>query len=356
MSFAGSTPQLQVPWHTCPGSHDHGPGRREYRMQTRRLAVVTTLVVASLAACHNSASAPKATASSMEADHFDSLAVEASAAGEFDRYRLLTYPIAFLAENGVPATISLNVDGASQPYQAGVVNWWARPPDPTRCQAIRFSSSSRGRATTSPNWSTRKFSSRTLSATSRTWPTRPRISLSTHSPCRPARRVQRQVPHFPPARRRRRRGGSPQRIDVLLGNMAAAFSLFFTPTTGFPNSTFILSSQSLPGIRLVLAQTTGGENRIRALRTGHAGWCSTDVSSRTLTTPGTQGLRALGGGWSSLSAHWRSNACTGCLAIRQRLPRSSNSAIRPWPPSGRASTTNALLAAITQPTWGLPRP
>ena len=89
-------------------------------MQTRRLAIVTTLVVATLAACHSS-SAPKPTASSMLAGHFDSLAVAASAAGQFDRYRLLAYPIAFLAENGVPASISLSVDGASQKYQAGVL-------------------------------------------------------------------------------------------------------------------------------------------------------------------------------------------------------------------------------------------
>jgi len=241
-------------------------------MQTRRLAVVTTLVVASLAACHNSASAPKATASSMEADHFDSLAVEASAAGEFDRYRLLTYPIAFLAENGVPATISLNVDGASQPYQAGVVELVGQTtgPNPVPSDSIFVEFAWTGDDVTQLVYA-QVLVPDTLGDVADLADTAANFSLDSFTVSARSAGVNGKCRTFPlPV-------ADAAAEDLLSGstcssgNMAAAFSLFFTPTTGFPNSTFILSSQSLPGIRLVLAQTTGGENRIRALRTGHAG-------------------------------------------------------------------------------------
>ena len=240
-------------------------------MQTRRLAIVTTLVVATLAACHSS-SAPKRTASSMQAGHFDSLAVAASAAGQFDRYRLLTYPIAFLAENGVPASISLNVDGASQKYQAGVLELVGQTagPNPVPSDSIFIEFAWTGDDVSqlvyaqilvpdtlgdvadlvgteaNPNFDSVTVASAGASG----------ISGKCHTFSLP----------IPNAAAEDLLSGS----TCSSGNMTAAFSVFFTPSAGFPNSAFVLSSQSLPGIRIVLAQSNGGQNRIRALMTSRA--------------------------------------------------------------------------------------
>ncbi len=240
-------------------------------MQTRRLAIVTTLVGATLAACHSS-SAPKPTPSSMEADHFDSLAVAASAAGQFDRYRLLTYPIAFLAENGVPATISLSVDGASQQYQAGVLELveLTAGPSPVPSDSIFVEFAWTGDDVTQLVYA-QVIVPDTLGDVADLVDTAANVSLDSVTvltagsttatgKCRtfPLPVVDAAAEDF--------LSGS----TCSSGNMTAAFSLYFTPTTGYPNSTFILSSQSLPGIRLVLAQSNGGLNRIRALKTGRA--------------------------------------------------------------------------------------
>jgi hypothetical protein len=237
-------------------------------MQTRRLAVVTTLVVAVLAgACHSS-SAPKPTPSSMEAGHFDSLAVAASAAGEFDRYRLLAYPIAFLAENGVPATVSLNVDGSSQPYQAGVLELVGQTagPSPVPSDSIFVEFAWTGDDVTQLVYA-QVLVPDTLGDVADLSDTAANVSLdsvtvisagvsSTSAGCHLF-----SLPLTNAAAEDFLSGST-----CTAGKMNAAFSLYFTPTSGFPNSAFVLSSQSLPGIRLVLAQSNGGEDRIRALR------------------------------------------------------------------------------------------
>jgi hypothetical protein len=238
-------------------------------MQTRRLAVVTTFVVAALAgACHSS-SAPKPTASSMEAGHFDSLAVAASAAGEFDRYRLLTYPIAFLAENGVPASVSLTVDGSSQPYQAGVVELVGQTagPNPVPSDSIFVEFAWTGDDVTQLVYA-QVLVPDTLGDVADLSDTTANVSLdsvtvisagvsSTSAKCH----------LFPLPVTNAAAEDLLSGSTCTAGNMTAGFSLFFTPTAGFPNSSFTLASQSLPGIRLVLSQSNGGEERIRALRT-----------------------------------------------------------------------------------------
>jgi hypothetical protein len=238
-------------------------------MQTRRLTVVTTLVAAVLAgACHNSASAPKPTASSMEAAHFDSLAITASAAGEFDRYRLLAYPIAFLAENGVPASVSLTVDGSSQPYQAGVLELVGQTagPNPVPSDSIFVEFAWTGDDVTQLVYA-QVLVPDTLGDVADLSDTAANVSLdsvtvisagvsSTGAGCRLF-----SLPLTNAAAEDLLSGST-----CTAGKMNAAFSLYFTPATGFPNSAFVLSSQALPGIRLVLSQSNGGEDRIRALR------------------------------------------------------------------------------------------
>jgi hypothetical protein len=240
-------------------------------MKTRRLAIVTTLVVVALAACHSS-SAPKPTASSMLAGHFDSLAVAASAAGEFDRYRLLAYPIAFLAENGVPATVSLNVDGTSQQYQAGVLELVGQTagPSPVPSDSIFIEFAWTGDDVTQLVYA-QALVPDTLGDVADLVGTAANVSLDSvtvmtaGSAGASGKCHTFSLPIVNAAAEDLLSGST-----CASGNMAAAFSLFFTPTSGFPNSAFVLASQSLPGIRLVLSQSNGGQERLRALRTGHA--------------------------------------------------------------------------------------
>src|SRR5579875_1222650 len=84
-------------------------------MRTGQAALLCGTIVG-LAAC-GSSTAP-ITASFREAAHLDTLAVQASAAGQFDRYRLLSYAIAALAENVTPTSVTMVVDGANQTYHA----------------------------------------------------------------------------------------------------------------------------------------------------------------------------------------------------------------------------------------------
>lgn len=240
-------------------------------MQTRRLAIVTTLVVASLAACHSS-SAPKPTASSMLAGHFDSLAVAASAAGQFDRYRLLTYPIAFLAENGVPASISLNVDGASQKYQAGVLELVGQTagPNPVPSDSIFIEFAWTGDDVTQLVYA-QILVPDTLGDVADLVGTDANVSLDSVTVASAgASGISGKCHTFSLPIANAAAEDLLSGSTCTSGNMTAAFSLFFTPTVDFPNSAFVLSSQSLPGIRLVLAQSNGGQNRIRALKTGRA--------------------------------------------------------------------------------------
>ena len=237
-------------------------------MQTRRLAVVTTFVVAVLAAACHSSSAPTPTVSSTAAGHFDSLAVAASAAGEFDRYRLLTYPIAFLAENGVPASVNLTVDGSSQPYQAGVVELVGQTagPSPVPSDSIFVEFAWTGDDVTQLVYA-QVLVPDTLGDVADLSDTVANESLDSVTVISAGVSATTPSCHLfslPLA--------NAAAEDLLSGStctagkMVAAFSLYFTPTAGFPNSSFILASQSLPGIRLVLAQSNDGENRIQALR------------------------------------------------------------------------------------------
>lgn len=254
-------------------------------MQTRRLAVVTTLVVVvvAVAACHSASglkSAPSACfsasalmpAQSSTAGHFDSLAIEACAAGEFDRYRLLTYPIAFLAESGVPATVSLKVDGALQSYQAGVLELVGQTagPNPVPADSIFVEFAWTGDNVTQlvylqilvPDTVTdlEDLVGKVAYASIDSFTAVTSGSAGVNGQCSTVA-----LPLVDAAAEDLLSGST-----CTSGNMPAGFSMVFTPTAGLPDSSFVLPSQSLPGVRIVLAQSTAGQDRIRALKTGRA--------------------------------------------------------------------------------------
>ena len=88
-------------------------------MGYRRIGLSWSLAIGALvSACGGSSTAPGPTATQMMAASLDTQAVNAATAGQFDRFRLLAYPIAAMSENLAPASVSLTVDGTATPYQA----------------------------------------------------------------------------------------------------------------------------------------------------------------------------------------------------------------------------------------------
>lgn len=79
------------------------------------VAVAAVCGLSALTACGGS-TAPSAP-SFNEARHLDTLAQQAAAAGEFDRFRLLQYPIAILARGVSPESVAVNVNGADQIFE-----------------------------------------------------------------------------------------------------------------------------------------------------------------------------------------------------------------------------------------------
>jgi hypothetical protein len=113
-------------------------------MRLRCIGVLSSLGVGVagmvLSACGSSSTAPKPTATQQMAASLDTQAVAAASAGQFDRFRLLAYPIAAMSQNLTPASVSLLVDGAPEPYQAlalDVIGTTAGPnPVPTDSFAV----------------------------------------------------------------------------------------------------------------------------------------------------------------------------------------------------------------------------
>jgi hypothetical protein len=92
------------------------------RVRSPGLLLATATIGVALGACGSSKVTSTGSTSGdtvyAQAQHFDSLAQQAASAGYFDRSRLLTYPTAVLAEGVAPATVSVTVDGTVQSYQA----------------------------------------------------------------------------------------------------------------------------------------------------------------------------------------------------------------------------------------------
>lgn len=78
-------------------------------------AVVAVCGLSTLTACGGS-TAPSAP-SFNEARHLDTLAQQAASAGEFDRFRLLQYPVAILARGVSPESVTVSVNGQDQIFE-----------------------------------------------------------------------------------------------------------------------------------------------------------------------------------------------------------------------------------------------
>jgi hypothetical protein len=237
-------------------------------MHDRHFRIGLPLVAAALLSACGSSSGPKSTASSMAAAHLDTLAIAASAAGNFNRYRLLTYPIVFLAENGKPASVPLSVDGASQTYQAAVVELVGQTAGPT---PVPSDSVFVEVAWTGANVDQLVYAQvlvpDTIADFAVITDTASNVSLDS---------ITALIAGLSTANGKCRTFKLPvdnaAADDFLNGstctmwNMTAGFALFFTPNPALPNRAFVLANQTLPGVRIVLAQSNGGQDRIRELR------------------------------------------------------------------------------------------
>ncbi len=77
------------------------------------------LCVSALAAC-GSSTAPSAP-SFNEARHLDTLALQAASESAFDRFRLLQYPVALLARGVSPESVTVSVNGTDQIFEVGAL-------------------------------------------------------------------------------------------------------------------------------------------------------------------------------------------------------------------------------------------
>ncbi len=209
-----------------------------------------------LTGCGNSTAPPPPSLS--EALHLDTLAQQAAAAGEFDRFRLLLYPVAVLAQGVDAASVSLTVDGATQTYQvaaADLVGTTAGPmPTPSDSVFVVV-------AWTGDNVSQLVYTlidpSPSLIDVALLNDTLTNSGLTAHSVSASLGTVDGVCTTLKLATAASLLQGKCQRATV-----TAAFDLTFAPDSAIPNSHFVLSSQAVPAVRLVLPASNGGQDFI----------------------------------------------------------------------------------------------
>jgi hypothetical protein len=238
-------------------------------VRLERWCIAATMAMGTALSGCGSSTSPTSSKDFHEAEHLDTLAVNAAAGGQFDRYRLLTYPIAVLAENVTPASVSLTVDGAATEYQAAVLELVGTTAgsNPVPSDSVFFALAWTG--TNVDELIVAEIAEpdtlidvEDLSDTVANTGLDSIVAL-TITPGTFTKGCQ---------------GGKLPLVnaaasDLLTGSTCkagtatAAFSLFFTAAAGHPHTHFLLSSQQLPAARLVLAATNGGQDRLRSLRT-----------------------------------------------------------------------------------------
>ncbi len=244
-------------------------------MRHRWIGISTSLMVGAILSACGSSTAPKATATQQMAAQMDTQAVNAASNQQFDRFRLLAYPIAAMSQNVTPANVSLMVDGAAQSYQAlavevvgtttglaadvtpsdsfiVVVAWTggAAVNDLVYLQAVQPDSIS--------DWAdlTGTVANVDLDSIGAT----PAFNASITSASGGCANYS--LPELNQAV-----VSLVQNSKCTSGTATVAFALYFAPNPpSNPTSSYVLTSQTIPAVRLVLPASTGGQERIRQLR------------------------------------------------------------------------------------------
>ena len=237
-------------------------------MHLRRLAVSSVILSgALLIGCGGSSFNPRSSASYRQGVHLDTLAVQAANAGLFDRYRLLSYPIAALMENLAPSSVTMSVDGTSQKYQAAVLELvgsrdsaTATPSD-SLFVVVTWSDSNANELVYTqialPD-TLEDVADLTDTIANPAFDSAAVLSVALSGATRPCRTFALPLPNAAVA-------DFLTGTKCTAGTATAAFSFTFTPRAANPHTTFVLASQQIAAVRLLLPANNGGQERIRAL-------------------------------------------------------------------------------------------
>jgi hypothetical protein len=228
------------------------------------------MVGALLTAC-GSSTAPKPTATQQMAAQMDTQAVNAASNQQFDRFRLLAYPIAAMSQNVTPATVPLLVNGTSESYSAlavevvGTTTGLSSEVTPSDSFIVVVAWA--GGAEVSDLVYLQVVQPDTLDDWADLMGTVPNFDLDSIG----------STPLFN-ASIASASGGCAnyslpelnQAVVSLLqgstcksGTANVGFSLYYSD----PTTSYVLASQTIPAVRLVLPASTGGQERMRQLRT-----------------------------------------------------------------------------------------
>ena len=235
-------------------------------MRIRRVTILTafTAAVAS-ASCGGGGFNPESSASYRLAVHLDTLAAQAARAREFDRYRLLSYPIAALMENVSPSTVSLTIDGTATQYQGVVLElvgtYPGSPPLPSESiyVVVAWSDSDAhevvyaevGLPDTLEDWADLSNASANFALDSANSVSVGLSGATGHCHTFSLPLANAAVADF------------LQGTTCSKGAASAAYTMYFTPDTTNPHGVFSLASQPVNAVRLVLPTANGGVERIR---------------------------------------------------------------------------------------------
>jgi hypothetical protein len=208
----------------------------------------------------------------MMAASLDTQAVNAATAGQFDRFRLLAYPTAAMSENLAPASVSLTVDGTAQPYQALGIEVVGTTTG-TSSQIVPSDSFFVVVAWTGTTVSELVYSNVLMPDTI--------VDFADLSDTVANFNLAQSPTTTSTVAINSMSGGCGSytlpdintAVESLLlnskctsGTATVAFSFYYVPTAANPHTSFVLSSQSIPAIRIVLPASTGGQERMRHLR------------------------------------------------------------------------------------------
>jgi hypothetical protein len=229
------------------------------------LACVAALGVTLSLGCgsHSAATAP-AGQTYAEAEHLDSLAQQAAAVGYFDRSRLLTYPTAVLAEGVTPKTVSVSVDGAPTNYQV------------VAAELLQTSAGSTGAPPTDSVFIIVAWEGTNVDELIYT-------QLSTPDTIDDAAALADTIANGnliggTATASLGSATGSCAFLDLttaeelvqgatcMPATITASFNLEYSPIAGATDSLFVMTSQAIPGVRLVLPSSAGGEDLLTQLR------------------------------------------------------------------------------------------
>jgi len=237
-------------------------------MRVRGIMICTVAIGVVASACGSSGSTgPKEpTATQLAALHLDTLAEAAAAENYFDRFRLIEYPMAAMSENVGPASVTVTVDGTAEPYLALgldiVYTDLSSTPSESLFVVVAWSDSNvnelvygqLGLPNTLEDWADLSDSVANTDLDDGAQLTASLVSANGKCYSIPLTTPNALV---------------ASGVKCSAGTINGGFNFTFVPDATNPHSTFVLATQNLPGVRLVIP-TTGGQSRIPIARIAKA--------------------------------------------------------------------------------------